>query len=103
PAPVWPCGSLRVAVESRPSSHVSSSVLSDRFQPMQYRFLLNFASVAALASLVSASAPAHARVETSGVVRVTVFKDPNCGCCRNWVEHLRKHGFAVAVHDTSDV
>jgi len=34
---------------------------------------------------------------------VTVFKDPNCGCCKEWIEHLRKHAFKVTARDTSDV
>ena len=34
---------------------------------------------------------------------VTVFKDPNCGCCKDWIEHLRKHAFRVTAKDTSDV
>ena len=34
---------------------------------------------------------------------MTVFKDPNCGCCTEWVTHLRKHAFQVVVKDTSDV
>ena len=34
---------------------------------------------------------------------ITVFKDPNCGCCKNWVEYLRKHGYRVTVKDTSDM
>lgn len=54
-----------------------------------------------LATLASASAPvSHA---ASVAPRVTVFKDPNCGCCRSWVEHLRKHGFDVVTRDTSDL
>jgi hypothetical protein len=35
--------------------------------------------------------------------RVTVTKDPNCGCCGDWVEHLRQAGFAVEVRDVPDV
>ena len=69
---------------------------------MQYRALARLAGVFLLVSLVSASAPTSG----SGVAarpHVTVFKDPNCGCCKSWVEHLRKHGFDVAVRDTSDV
>lgn len=27
--------------------------------------------------------------------RVEVWRDPNCGCCAGWVEHLRTAGFAV--------
>ncbi|BBK31075.1 hypothetical protein EDC65_1483 [Stella humosa] len=28
---------------------------------------------------------------------ITVHKDPSCGCCDGWVEHLRRAGFQVAV------
>lgn len=34
---------------------------------------------------------------------VTVYRDPNCGCCLGWVQHLRKNGFVVAVEETSDL
>jgi hypothetical protein len=30
-----------------------------------------------------------------------VYKDPNCGCCHNWVEIMRTSGFDVSVRDTS--
>ena len=28
-----------------------------------------------------------------------VWKDPNCGCCKDWVSHLEKNGFAATVID----
>lgn len=34
---------------------------------------------------------------------MTVWKDPNCGCCGGWVEHIRRNGFTVTVIATSDV
>ncbi|MDD1651045.1 MAG: DUF411 domain-containing protein [Methylococcaceae bacterium] len=34
---------------------------------------------------------------------VTVYRDPSCGCCEAWVEHMRKAGFAVEVVDESDL
>ena len=34
---------------------------------------------------------------------ITVYKDPSCGCCTKWVEHLRANGFAPEVHDRSDM
>lgn len=34
---------------------------------------------------------------------ITVYKDPSCGCCKNWVDHLRANGFAPDVHDRSDM
>ena len=28
-----------------------------------------------------------------------VWKDPNCGCCKDWILHLEKNGFATTVID----
>ena len=28
-----------------------------------------------------------------------VWKDPNCGCCKDWVTHLEQAGFKVRVFD----
>lgn len=33
---------------------------------------------------------------------VTVWKTPSCGCCKEWVIHLRKEGFNVVTNDVSD-
>jgi hypothetical protein len=30
-------------------------------------------------------------------VPMTVFKDPNCGCCGAWVDHVRAAGFSTDV------
>lgn len=68
---------------------------------MKYRSLLVTACVAGLAGL--ASAASSAVTDTTKPAHIVVYKDPNCGCCRSWIEHLRKRGFDVAVHDTSDV
>jgi hypothetical protein len=34
---------------------------------------------------------------------VVVYKDPNCGCCHNWVRHMTASGFGLTVKDTADV
>jgi hypothetical protein len=34
---------------------------------------------------------------------ITVYKDPSCGCCTKWVEHLRASGFEPVVHDRADM
>ena len=31
-----------------------------------------------------------------------VWKDPNCGCCKDWVAYLQADGFSVQVHDTGN-
>lgn len=33
---------------------------------------------------------------------VTVWKTPTCGCCKDWVIHLRKEGFNVVANDVPD-
>src|SRR6187549_1894615 len=34
---------------------------------------------------------------------VEVFKSPTCGCCSQWVEHMRKNGFNVHATDVNDL
>src|SRR5436189_2077276 len=34
---------------------------------------------------------------------ITVHKDPNCGCCSGWVQHLQKSGFVTKVIETKDL
>ena len=30
---------------------------------------------------------------------VRVYKDPNCGCCKAWVQHMKDNGFQVTAID----
>lgn len=34
---------------------------------------------------------------------MVISKDPNCGCCSGWVEHVRAAGFDTRVHDLNDL
>lgn len=34
---------------------------------------------------------------------VDVYKNPACGCCGKWVDHLRSNGFTPVVHELNDV
>ncbi len=45
--------------------------------------------------------PVSVRGETG--LPLTVYKDPNCGCCTKWIEHLRASGLQPAVHDRTDM
>lgn len=40
---------------------------------------------------------------TNGAPQLVVYKSPTCGCCKNWVEHMREHGFAVETRDVTDL
>ena len=33
---------------------------------------------------------------------VEVYKSPTCGCCTDWIKHLRQNGFSVKAHDVAD-
>jgi hypothetical protein len=35
--------------------------------------------------------------------KVTLYKDPQCGCCEGYADYLRKAGFAVQVVPTHDL
>jgi hypothetical protein len=55
--------------------------------------------VAGLAGIAIA-APLRA---AEGLPKVVVTKDPTCGCCSGWVDHLKQAGFPVEVIETSDI
>lgn len=52
--------------------------------------------------LLTVLVPAHAALADEPV-KATVYKDPNCGCCHNYVSYLRENGFEVEVVDTGDL
>lgn len=64
-----------------------------------FRFFAVAVCAAAFA-VVTAAAPT---VRPAAKPTITVYKDPSCGCCKNWIEHLRKHGYTVDAKDTPDM
>lgn len=34
---------------------------------------------------------------------ITVYQDPNCGCCSGWVKHMRVSGFTVKAIKTDNM
>ena len=63
-----------------------------------FRFFAVAVSATALA-VTTAAAPTVSPPKPT----ITVYKDPNCGCCKNWIEHLIKHGYRVEAKDTPDM
>ena len=57
--------------------------------------------IAAAAALTSAPWVALANSPKKLPV-MQVWKDPNCGCCNDWVEILRKAGFEIQTFDTGN-
>lgn len=61
------------------------------------RLLLGAASWA-----LAAAAGAKASPPTATATKVQVWKDPSCGCCKDWVQHLEANGFQVQVSETGN-
>jgi hypothetical protein len=57
--------------------------------------------VQAIASLAATSLLAPALMAQTRP-QVEVWKDPNCGCCKDWVVHMEANGFDVKVHDSGN-
>ena len=34
---------------------------------------------------------------------ITVHRDPSCGCCTGWAQHIRQAGFDVRIDETSNL
>ena len=47
-------------------------------------------------ALGAASMPALAATQA---IAMRVWKDPNCGCCKDWIAHMEKNGFSASVAD----
>lgn len=60
-------------------------------------FLLNLI----LASLLVIPAGQHALASDPGTVEI--WKDPYCGCCQAWADHLKAAGFEVKIHNSEQM
>jgi hypothetical protein len=72
---------------------------------MQRRQLLKaLAGVTGLTGLsgTAFATPALAQTSTAAKTPLEVWKDPDCGCCGDWVTHLEANGFAVRVYDNGN-
>ncbi len=49
--------------------------------------------------LMAGAATAHAE----NAPKATLYKDPDCGCCDGYADHLRSHGSDVTVKPTGDL
>jgi hypothetical protein len=58
---------------------------------------------AALILMAGAAALPAAATRAAEQPSITVHKDPNCGCCSGWVQHLQKAGFTVQAVDTAEL
>jgi hypothetical protein len=59
--------------------------------------------VIAVAAAVLLLNGVHAVSSPASAQEVTLYKDPQCGCCSEYAEYLRKNGFSIAVKPTDNL
>ena len=57
-------------------------------------------AIAAAILAVAASIALQAQATRS---TVQVYKDPSCGCCEKWVDHLKAAGFTTKTSEVPDI
>ncbi|MHC2618904.1 hypothetical protein ACVIW2_000936 [Bradyrhizobium huanghuaihaiense] len=75
-----------------PSVHAGVKKDADRFERRSFLGLIAGATLGVVTRPAFAAEPV-----------IKVHKDPNCGCCSGWVQHLRDAGFTVEAEDASDL
>jgi hypothetical protein len=65
--------------------------------------ILALAAALVAISLTTAAVRSDSSAPPAKKPTITVYKDPNCGCCKNWIAYLAKHGYTVVAKDTPDM
>ena len=65
---------------------------------MQRRSLL----IGATTLLGATSLVARAAAPTTTLPVAQVWKDPSCGCCKDWISHLQRDGFQTQLFETGN-
>lgn len=56
-----------------------------------------------VAGVVICASTAIGMASAQTVASIKVYRDPSCGCCGAWVDHLRAAGFAAEVIETATI
>lgn len=56
-----------------------------------------------VALILAGIATAHAGDPPKTLVKATLYKNPQCGCCEEYAVYLRRNGFDVTVKPTNDL
>lgn len=63
---------------------------------MQRRQFIQTLSAVSLGSMLASGL--HAQTQPL----VEVWKDPSCGCCKDWISHMQANGFQLRVSETGN-
>ena len=65
--------------------------------------VLNIALFPALGIVLAGAATIGAQSNRIAKPSITVYKSSTCGCCMNWVDHMKGNGFNVTATDVPDI
>jgi hypothetical protein len=70
-----------------------------------FRFVALGAALIAVSLTTAAARNPVAAVSKAAAKKptITVYKDPNCGCCKAWIAHLQKAGYTVDAKDSPNM
>ncbi|MDR1990870.1 MAG: DUF411 domain-containing protein [Acidobacteriaceae bacterium] len=57
----------------------------------------------AVAVILSGGIWLQAQAPKSSKPQMVVYKSPECGCCLNWIAHMKANGFDVKTVDVDDI
>jgi hypothetical protein len=55
-----------------------------------------------LAAFIIAPLAAASPACAQSAPHIEVYKSPTCGCCNDWIDHLKASGFRVVAHDVGN-
>jgi hypothetical protein len=65
----------------------------DSINPSRRRLLSGAAAIGLMAGIPALAQPSR---------MIEVWKDPNCGCCQDWIDHVEQAGFKAKVNQTGN-
>lgn len=55
--------------------------------------------LAAIGGVLAAGVGLRSQTKSAAKTPILVFKDPSCGCCSKWIDHMIANGFSAQVTD----
>ena len=56
-----------------------------------------------LAAIVFGIASSVVSAQSIDDVVLNVYKEPTCGCCNGWIDHMKENGYSTAFHHPADI
>lgn len=68
-----------------------------------FRFVSAFLSSLLAISLLAGCQPNAADLAATNETQLLMFKDPYCGCCTDWADHVAQSGLSISAQDQHDM